>query len=143
MIQSKHPEAANRPEPIAITGIGCRLPGGVEDATGLWHFLLRGGDGVAEVPRDRFDIDAWYDPEPGRPGKLYCRHLGVLDASMAFDPEPFGITPREAAAMDPQHRLLLEVAWQALEDAGKIRARWAAAGQACSSARFRTTTRNA
>ncbi len=106
-------------EPIAITGLGCRLPGGIEDPAQCWNFLISGGDGVREIPPERFDIESWFDPEPGRAGRIYCRHLGALDNVMHFDHALFGISAREAATMDPQHRLLLEVAWHALEDAGE------------------------
>ncbi len=106
-------------EPIAIIGLGCRLPNGIENPTQYWEFLVDGGDGVREVPPERFDIDSWFDPVPGRAGRIYCRHLGALDNAMQFDHAMFGISAREAATMDPQHRLLLEVAWHALEDAGE------------------------
>jgi myxalamid-type polyketide synthase MxaB len=105
--------------PIAITGIGCRFP----EATGpeaFWGLLTRGGDAIKEIPANRFDVDAFYDARPGIPGKLYSRWGGFLDQVDQFDPYFFGISPREAAGMDPQHRLLLEVAWEALEDAGQV-----------------------
>ncbi len=105
--------------PIAITGIGCRFP----DAVGpeaFWGLLTRGGDAIKEIPADRFDVDAFYDARPGTPGKIYSRWGGFLDQIDHFDPYFFGISPREAAGMDPQHRLLLEVAWEALEDAGQV-----------------------
>ena len=105
--------------PIAITGIGCRFP----EATGpeaFWGLLTRGGDAIKEIPANRFDVDAFYDARPGIPGKIYSRWGGFLDQVDQFDPYFFGISPREAAGMDPQHRLLLEVAWEALEDAGQV-----------------------
>ena len=105
--------------PIAITGIGCRFP----EATGpeaFWGLLTSGGDAIKEIPANRFDVDAFYDARPGIPGKLYSRWGGFLDQVDQFDPYFFGISPREAAGMDPQHRLLLEVAWEALEDAGQV-----------------------
>ena len=105
--------------PIAITGIGCRFP----EATGpeaFWGLLTNGGDAIKEIPANRFDVDAFYDARPGIPGKIYSRWGGFLDQIDQFDPYFFGISPREAAGMDPQHRLLLEVAWEALEDAGQV-----------------------
>lgn len=106
-------------DPIAITGIGCRFP----EASGpqeFWGLLTKGGDAIKEIPANRFDVDAFYDARPGIPGKIYSRWGGFLDQIDQFDPYFFGISPREAAGMDPQHRLLLEVAWEALEDAGQV-----------------------
>jgi acyl transferase domain-containing protein/NADP-dependent 3-hydroxy acid dehydrogenase YdfG/acyl carrier protein len=106
-------------DPIAITGLGCRFPGANEPES-FWRLLSAGGDAITEVPPHRFDIADFYDPRPGIPGKLYSRWGGFLDHVDEFDPYFFGISPREAAGMDPQHRLLLEVAWEALEDAGQL-----------------------
>ena len=106
-------------EPIALTGIGCRFPG-ARGPEAFWRLLVDGVDAITEVPANRFDIDAVYDPRPGIPGKINTRWGGFLDAIDQFDPYFFGISAREAAAMDPQHRLLLEVAWEALEDAGEV-----------------------
>jgi acyl transferase domain-containing protein len=103
---------------IAIVGIGCSFPGGIESADALWQFLSRGGDAVVEVPADRWNVDAVYDPTPGTPGKAVTRRAGLLRDVASFDAGFFGISPREAALMDPQQRLLLQVAWRALEDAG-------------------------
>ena len=105
-------------EPIAIVGMGCRLPGGVRSLEEFWCLLEGGGDAITEVPPDRFDIDAHFDPEPGAPGKTYSRWGGFVDGIADFDPEFFGVSHREATTLDPQHRLLLEVAWEALENAG-------------------------
>jgi acyl transferase domain-containing protein len=107
-----------RTEPIAIVGAGCRLPGGVTSPEEFWRLLREGTDAVADVPRERWDIDAYYDPDPDAAGKMYTRRGGFLDAIDGFDPRHFAITPREAISMDPQQRLLLEVTWEALERAG-------------------------
>ena len=105
-------------DPIAIVGIGCRFPGaaGLEE---FWALLRDGVDAISEIPRDRWDIDALYDPLPGTTGKMSTRWGGFLSGLDRFDPHFFGISPREASAMDPQQRLLLEVAWEALENAGQ------------------------
>jgi natural product biosynthesis luciferase-like monooxygenase protein len=110
-------EAAAK-EAIAIVGIGCRFPGGARDAQSLWQLLLAGTDTVRDVPRERFDADALYDPDPDAAGKILNRSGSFLDDVDCFDSELFGISPLEAANMDPQQRILLEVAWEALEDAG-------------------------
>lgn len=107
------------PEPIAVVGLGCRFPGGADSPAEFWRLLERGGDGIVEVPRDRWDVDALFDPDPDAPGKMSSRFGGFIRDIDRFDAEFFGITPREAASMDPQQRLLLEVAWEALEDAGQ------------------------
>ncbi|WP_338866154.1 type I polyketide synthase [Myxococcus stipitatus] len=108
-----------RSEPIAIVGTSCRLPGGVESPEDFWRLLSNGVDAIREVPRDRWDAEALFDPEPGRPGKTYARWGGFIDGIEQFDAGFFGISPREASRMDPQHRMLLELAWEALERAGQ------------------------
>ncbi len=105
-------------EPIAVIGMGCRFPGGANDAESYWRLLRDGVDAIREVPADRWDINAYYDPDPDAPGKMNTRFGGFLDQVDHFDPHFFGISPREAASMDPQQRLLLEVTWEALEHAG-------------------------
>ena len=113
-------EAAERAgrEPIALIGLGCRFPG-AESPESFWRLLREGRQAIREVPRSRWDIDAYYDPDPDAPGKISTRYGAFLDDVDGFDPRLFGISPREAQTMDPQHRLLLEVAWEALEDAGR------------------------
>jgi acyl transferase domain-containing protein/ubiquinone/menaquinone biosynthesis C-methylase UbiE/acyl carrier protein len=107
-------------EPIAICGIGCRLPGGAADAESFWRLLRDGVDAIREIPADRWNVDTFYDPEPGTPGKTNAKLGGFVDRIDHFDAGFFEISPREAARMDPQQRLLLEVAWEALEDAGQV-----------------------
>lgn len=106
-------------EPIAVVGIGCRLPGGVDDVDGFWQLLTDGASGVIRVPADRWDADEFYSPDHSVPGTICNREGGFLTSWQPdeFDAEFFTIAPREAAAMDPQQRLLLEVAWEALEHA--------------------------
>ncbi len=106
-------------EPIAVIGIGCRFPGGASEPEAYWRLLRDGVDAIREVPRDRWNVDEYYHPDPRAPGKMNTRRGGFLDRVDGFDPYFFGISPRECAAMDPQQRLFLEVGWEALEDAGQ------------------------
>ncbi len=104
---------------VAIVGIGCRFPGNVYGPDQLWDFLLARGDGIIEVPPDRWNLERYYDPDPDTAGRMYTRSGGFLQSSLwDFDPEFFGISPREGSTMDPQQRLLLEVAQEAMDDAG-------------------------
>ncbi|MEL6856096.1 MAG: beta-ketoacyl synthase N-terminal-like domain-containing protein, partial [Cyanobacteria bacterium J06607_13] len=116
--------SAHRPapslDPIAIIGIGCRYPGGADTPDAFWQHLSEGIDAVTEVPPTRWDVDPIYDPDPRTPNKTNTRWGGFLSQVDQFDPQFFGIAPREVATMDPQQRLLLEVTWEALEDAGQI-----------------------
>ena len=105
-------------EPVAVVGIGCRFPGGVTGPESFWRLLVDGEDAITEVPADRWDADAFYDPDPLAPGRMTTKWGGFVSDVAGFDADFFGITPREAAAMDPQQRMLLEVAWEALEHAG-------------------------
>jgi acyl transferase domain-containing protein len=107
---------AQNNEPIAIVGMGCRLPGDAINPKALWDLLAKGRSGICEVPAERWDINALYDPDLTVPGKMNTRHGGFVKHVADFDPEFFGISPREAASMDPQQRLLLEVTWEALEN---------------------------
>jgi acyl transferase domain-containing protein/NADPH:quinone reductase-like Zn-dependent oxidoreductase/acyl carrier protein len=111
-------------EPIAIVGIGCRFPG-ARDTQSFWRMLADGTDAITEIPADRFDAAAFYDPRPGTPGKMSSRWGGFVDDIEGFDPAFFRISAREAAYIDPQQRLLLEVAWEAVEDAGEVAGRLA------------------
>ncbi|MCT7658840.1 type I polyketide synthase [Mycobacterium deserti] len=108
---------AHTNEPIAIVSVACRFPG-APDPDAFWDVLSEGVDAIREVPDDRFDIDEFYDPDPEAPGKIYSRYGGYLEGIDGFDPEFFGISPREAGWMDPQQRLMLEIAWEGLERAG-------------------------
>jgi len=115
----------NNNSPIAIIGIGCRFPGEINSPVDFWRCLSEGNDGTGEVPTTRWNLDAYFDENPGKNGKVYARRGGFLKDIDGFDPMFFGISPREAAAMDPQQRLLLEVTWEAFEDGGLIPAQWA------------------
>jgi len=109
----------NEIEPIAIIGIGCRLPG-AKTPQGFWQLLRNGVDAITEVPPERWDIDTFYDPSPATSGKMYTRWGGFLEQVDRFEPSFFGISPREAQRLDPQQRLLLEVVWEALENAAIV-----------------------
>lgn len=107
-------------EGIAIIGIGCRFPGGINDTESFWKVLSEGRDVVSDVPADRWNIQRFYDAEPGIAGKSIAKRGGFLASLDQFDPQFFGISPREAPYIDPQQRLLLETAWEAMEDAGIV-----------------------
>ncbi|MDJ0661417.1 MAG: beta-ketoacyl synthase N-terminal-like domain-containing protein [Crocosphaera sp.] len=106
-------------EQIAIIGLGCRFPQ-AKDLESFWELLKQGKDGIREVPRDRWNVEDFYDPQPVTPGKMSTRWGGFLEQVDQFDPGFFQISPRETEQIDPQHRLFLEVAWEALENAGII-----------------------
>ena len=106
-------------EQIAIVGIGCRLPGGANTPDELWSLLCQGVDAIQPMPKDRWDVDAFYHSDSKRPGKYYIQEGGYLEGIDLFDAQFFGVAPREASRIDPQQRILLEMAWEALEDAGQ------------------------
>ncbi|PRQ06870.1 type I polyketide synthase [Enhygromyxa salina] len=106
-------------EPVAIVGLGCRFPGAASPEA-FWRLLRDGVDTITEVPLDRWDADRWYDSDPAAAGKAATRWGGFLDHVDRFDPAFFNISPRETREMDPQQRLFLEVAWEALESGGVV-----------------------
>src|SRR5882672_2980577 len=105
---------------IAIIGIGCRFPGGINHPDALWKLLVEGREAVGDVPPDRWNVERFYDAEPGIVGKSIARRGGFVDGIDQFDRHFFSISAREAPYVDPQHRLLLETAWEAIEDAGLV-----------------------
>jgi len=107
-------------EPIAIIGMGCRLPGNIETPEAFWELLRDGKDTIAEVPASRWDSNHYYDPDYDAAGKIVTRFGSFLPQIQESDPQFFGISPREAISMDPQQHLLLEVCWEALEHAGLV-----------------------
>ena len=112
--------SSNVPEPIAIIGIGCRLPGGVTNPDEFWALLRNEVDAISEIPEDRWNIQKFFDPDQSKPGHTYVKWGGFVEGIDQFDAQFFGISPREAAAMDPQQRMLLETTWEALEDGGQV-----------------------
>ncbi len=107
-----------RSEPIAIVGMACRFPGGANDPASYWRLLCEGIDAIGPIPPERWNADDFYDPDPAAPGKMCTRCGGFLERIDEFDNHFFAISDREAARIDPQQRILLELGWEALEDAG-------------------------
>lgn len=116
---SSSTEQTQHPEPIAIVGMGCRFPGGAADPQTFWNNLLDGKDCIIDVPEHRWDVNRFYDTDREKPGKMYVKSGGFLQERIdEFDALFFGVSPREAVSLDPQQRILMEVSWEALEDAG-------------------------
>ncbi|MFY0631880.1 MAG: amino acid adenylation domain-containing protein, partial [Flavobacteriaceae bacterium] len=105
-------------EPIAVIGLGCRFPGGIINMDTFWDVLSKGKDVIEKVPKDRWDLSSWYSEDKNDAGKMYTQWGGFIPEVYSFDPEFFGISPREAKSIDPQHRISLEITWEALEMAG-------------------------
>ena len=112
-------------EPIAIIGLGCRFPGGANSPDAFWQLLEQGVDAISPVPCDRWDADAYHDPNPEAAGKIVTPYGGFVDHLQEFDAAFFGIAPKEAVSLDPQQRLLMEVSWEAMEHAGVVPEQWA------------------
>ena len=115
---SAQSSVAYRDSDIAIIGIGCRFPGGASGPQKFWNLLVNGVDAITEAPATRTGFHDLFDPDSRKPGRLYSRWGGFIEGVENFDADFFGISPREASHIDPQHRLLLEVVWEACEDAG-------------------------
>jgi acyl transferase domain-containing protein len=112
-----------RSEPIAIVAMGCRYPGGATNPDAFWRLLEEGRDAVGEFPADRWPIEPFYAEDFAAPGRINTRRGGFIDEIAGFDPDLFGMTPREALTLDPQQRLLMEACWEAFEEAGYTRER--------------------
>src|SRR5512147_1184080 len=124
-LRARVTELESARDPLAIVGIALRLPGGVTDMASFERLLWDGVDAITPIPPERWSLEDWYDADPQAPGKMSTREGGFIDEADRFDAEFFGISPLEAASMDPQQRLALELAWHALEDAGHAPSRLA------------------
>jgi len=127
-------------EPIAIIGIGCRFADAA-DPESFFELLMNGIDATREVPENRWSLRSFYSADRRIPGKLSTARGGFLPQIDGFDAQFFGISPREAAYMDPQQRLMLEVSWEAMEDADLCRNNWRARTSACLRAPSRWITK--
>ena len=103
---------------VAIIGMGCRLPGGIESPNQLWELLINKGNAISSGPKERWDQNIHFNLNPLNPSTHHVKEAGFLDDVGSFDASFFGISPREATCMDPQQRLLMEVSWRAIENAG-------------------------
>src|SRR3977135_1320851 len=110
----------SRQESIAIIGIGCRFPGRVRGPEAFWKLLCDGVDAISEVPADRWNSETFYDQRPGQKGRSISRWMGSVEGIDKFDAGFFGVSPRESECMEPQKRLLLQAAWEALDDGGEV-----------------------
>ena len=117
LLEQKLRQNSNIAEPIALVGMSCRLPG-AKNLQEYWRLITEGIEAVGEIPANRWNADEFYDSDYDAVGKMATRWGGFVDDVDQFDPQFFGIAPREASQMDPQQRLLLEVAWEAMENAG-------------------------
>jgi len=111
--------AANTASPIAVVGMACRFPGGADTPERFWELLSNGVDAIGPMPAERWRLDDWWNADPNELGKFYTKEGGFIAEVDRFDHEFFRLSPREAALLDPQQRLALEVAWEALERAGE------------------------
>jgi len=118
LASSEKNNSSTEREPIAIVGMGCRYPGDVRTPEEFWELLCSGRDVLREIPSDRWNVEAHYEAEGIVPGKMYVRHGHYLDNIDQFDPQFFGLSPREAESLDPQQRLVMEICWETLEHAG-------------------------
>ena len=108
----------HKSEPLAVIGMSCRLPGGVNSPEEFWQLLVDKKDAITDIPQDRWNLQDYFDEDPAEPGKLYVKQGGFVEGPYQFDPELFGLSRRESMSMDPQQRLLLELSWEAMERAG-------------------------